>query len=265
MKLLLSAIVLALLMTFSLSAGPAMATSGTINLPSDGGPPPPLTPPPPVETVGSAPGAISEHQPPATESGGGLLTALASGENIENLSAGQRAQALQQYLLGTILDVGFSPSEEEVLAALEEFLPPPDTGPIKTAAYAVSAELLVERAVLLLPTAAANIVFRVIQSYPEQAEAIVTAAVTAAPDQKGAIVAAAKQAAPAQAAAIEKAAEAALPDPATAPATAGPQQAPVININPMVTEYPGTTARDDGPAITPGPPGEQPPTSPFVP
>jgi len=265
MKLLLSAIVLALLTTLSLSAGPAMATSGTINLPSDGGPLPPLTPPPPVETVGSAPVAISEQQPPATGPDDGLLSALASGENTENLSAEQRAQALQQYLLGTIPNVGFSPTEEEVLAALEEFLPPPVAGPITTTAYAVFDADPITRAVLLLPAAAANIVSRVVQSYPEQAEAIVTAAVTAAPDQKGAIVAAAKQAAPAQAAAIEKAAEAALPDPATAPATAGPQQAPVININPLVTEAPGTTNRDDGPAITPGPPGEQRPTSPFVP
>jgi uncharacterized iron-regulated membrane protein len=253
MKLLLSAIVLALLTTLSLSAGPAMAASPTTNLSPEGMTPPP-PPPPPAETVGSAPVAISEQQPPATGPDDGLLSALASGENTENLSAEQRAQTLQQYLLGTVTDVGFSPTEEEVLAALEELLPGPDAGPITTTAYAVSAELLVERAVLLLPAAAANIVTRVVQSYPERAAAIVTAAVTAAPDQE---------------VAITTAAEAALPDPETAPAIAVPQQPPVININPMVTEYPGTTARDDGPGVTPGPPPGPPvppePTSPFVP
>ncbi len=268
MKLLLSAIVLALLTTLSLSAGPAMAASPTTNLSPEGMTPPP-PPPPPAETVGSAPVAISEQQPPATGPDDGLLSALASGENTENLSAEQRAQTLQQYLLGTVTDVGFSPTEEEVLAALEELLPGPDAGPITTTAYAVSAELLVERAVLLLPAAAANIVTRVVQSYPERAAAIVTAAVTAAPDQKAAIVDAAKLAAPDQEVAITTAAEAALPDPETAPAIAVPQQPPVININPMVTEYPGTTARDDGPGVTPGPPPGPPvppePTSPFVP
>jgi len=259
MKLLLSPIVLALLTTFSLSAGPAMATPGIIILPNDGGPPPP----PPTATVEGAPGDISEQQPPTTVPGSGLLQALPSGEKLENpLSAGQRAQALQRYLLGTLTDVGFPPTEEEVLAALEQFLPPPDAGPIMTTAYAVSAELLVERAVLLLPAAAANIVSRVVQSYPKRAAAIVTTAITSAPDQKGAIVDAAKLAAPGEAAAIEKAAEAARAEPITAPATAVPQRPTDIKIDRLVTEYPDTKLRDD----RPGPPISLPqPTSPFVP